>query len=134
MSSHVVFREERIKTVSNYELSTLVQHSYINFEYTFLVIWILKEVKWSWIIKLEKKDFSGLAVLKSFFCVCEKWSVIFVISKFFFADQYSQTIGNCWWPTVICNAVTAHTLWLQKKKLSIKLFFYRIYTFVKFFS
>ena len=42
-----------------------------------------KNFKWSWIIKLEKKDLSGLAVLKSFFCVCEKWSVIFVISKFF---------------------------------------------------
>ena len=31
----------------------------------------------------KKKDLSGLTVLKSFFCVCEKWSVIFVISKFF---------------------------------------------------
>ena len=33
--------------------------------------------------KIRKKDLSGLAVLKSFFCVCEKWSVIFVITKFF---------------------------------------------------
>ena len=31
----------------------------------------------------KKKDLSGLAVLKSFLCVCEKWLVIFVISKFF---------------------------------------------------
>ena len=30
VSSHVGFREERIRTVSNYELSTLVQHSYKN--------------------------------------------------------------------------------------------------------
>ena len=60
----------------------------------------------------KKKDLSGLAVLKSFVCVCvcEKWSVILVISKFFFADQCSQTIGNCRWPTVIYNAGVEHHL------------------------
>ena len=36
-----------------------------------------------WNNKLEKKDLSGLAALKSFLCVCEKWLVIFVILKFF---------------------------------------------------
>ena len=36
----------------------------------------------------RKKDLSALAVLKSFF-VCEKWSVIFVISKFFLPTKRS---------------------------------------------
>ena len=46
--------------------------------------------------KLEKKDLSGLTVLKSFLCVCvcvcvcEKWSVIFVISKFFCQPMFSN--------------------------------------------
>ena len=45
MSSHVGFREERIRTVSNYELPSLVQHSYTNMAKTrSLCIGILKEV------------------------------------------------------------------------------------------
>ena len=45
MSSHVGFHEERIRTVSNYELPSLVQHSYTNMAKTrSLCIGILKEV------------------------------------------------------------------------------------------
>ena len=36
-------------------------------------------------------------------------------------------------PTYLNKSIAAHTLWLQKK-LSIKLIFCRIYTFVRFFS
>ena len=103
VSSHVGFREERIRTVSNYELSTLVQHSYTNMANkcslcSILVSEFWKKLKWSWIIKLGKKDLSGLAVLKSFFCV---WKVVshFCNVQFFFANQYFQTIGNCRWPS-----------------------------------
>ena len=78
--------KERIRTVSNHQLSTLVQHSYTNMTNTrFLCIQILKEIyNWSWIKILGKKRsfrFDSFKIL--FFCVCEKWSVIFVISKFF---------------------------------------------------
>ena len=117
MISHVGFREERIRTISNYELSTLVQHSYMDMANTrSLCIWILKDVKVELNNKIKKKKvLSGLAVLKSFLCVCEKPLVIFVISKFFFADQCSQTIGSCQWPTVIgnadCDAKYSDILW-----------------------
>ena len=61
----------------------------------------------------KKKDLSGLAILKSFVCVCVcVWKVVGHFSNFqvFFADQCSQTIGNCRWPTVIYNAGVEHHL------------------------
>ena len=91
MSSHVGFRE--------------AQHSYTNMAKTrSLCIRILKEVSVELNNEIRKRKVFQLWQFQTPFFVCEKWLVIFVISKFFFADQCSQTIDNCWWPTVICNA------------------------------
>ena len=102
-SSQVGFWEERIRTVFNYELPTLVQHLYTNMtnkrSLCILVSEFWKRLKWSWIMKLgKKKDLSDLTVFKSLF-VRGKWLVIFVISKFFCQPIFS----NDWkrWSTVI---------------------------------
>ena len=78
VSSHVGFREERIRTVSNYELSTLVQHSYTNMTNkcslrSILVSEFWKKLKWSWIIKLGKKISFRFGSFKILFFV---WKVV----------------------------------------------------------
>ena len=86
MSSHVGFREERIRTDFNYELPTLVQHLYTNIanKRSLCILSLNSERSLSGAeTKIrERKYLSELAALKFLF-LCEKWLVIFVISKFF---------------------------------------------------
>ena len=107
MSSHIGFREERIRTVSNYELSTIVQHSCTNMMNA-RSLYILVSEFWK---KLKACDHYFL----SNFYFFTKWQLFKSYEKCFFfhlkSSFFSQDIQ-----IFVLFCLPFHTFLIQKGK------------------